>query len=343
VGKSIQARLDWLPSNVLALIEAVSPLSVAQQVIGTLVAQTLCANQVADPGDLALGDLLWDLAGAAIPNPNGSPGTLGWWIGQKLSYYAFFEVCQCSGTLLPPPAPVTPAPPGGSEIYPTAPQDQPQLTRIENNQGTSGDALKTLYHMGQYTATTLGDLWVRNTNSLVTHGLSQPIAMQDEGRFDIPPVDFGFNAITQDLLGIAVVLTNIPSTVKRRGVTYQRLYGVGSVEWDVHDPRLTDDLIGQRDALHYERQFILAPQRVQSYRFRWRLQPGVMANAYLVDRSVDNPFYTGPAPYNQAYQWFYNWQMPPNWHDPPIYPQTGLRAAPPGGGGLPPAPFPCCS
>lgn len=342
VGKSIQLSMTWLPADVLALISSVSPLSVSQQIVGTAIASTLCSNQVQDPGDLSLGNLLWDLAGAAIPNPNGSPGTLGWWIGQKLAYYAFFQVCQCSGTGTPPPSPVTPHPPSGSQPYPTDPNSQPQLTRIENNQQTSGDGLTTIYNGLQLGVTDLRDLSFRlRASSVLPYGATM-FTMMDEGQHVLWPDGAGGTAVVQDVYGIQVNLTAIPPTVKRRGEVYQRLYGVGSIEWNCQPIEFDPHVIVRRDSLHYEQQFIVAPQGVENMTVRWRLQPGVQAVGYQVFRNPQRPVYRPNDPDPAAYQTFSNWTPPPNWSDAPFYPRTAELRELPTGGGLPPAEFPCC-
>lgn len=342
VGRSIQAQLNWLPGDVLQLITSVSPLSTSQSIVGLLIVDTLCGQQVIDPGPLNLGNLLWDLAGAAVPNPNGSPGTLGWWIGQKLAYYAFSQVCQCVGTGLPPPLPIVPTPPSGAAPYPTDPEAQPQLTRIEHNQATSSDGLTTIYNGMQLGITEMRDLAFRSRSSFVGRAGMPSWTMSGEGQQTLHGYDQVGGGGTQDVYAILVDLTAIPPTVKRRGAVYQRLYGVGSIEWNVEVQSGSPHIIAHRDSIHYEHQLIHAPQHAMTWTVRWRLQPGVEAIAYQLERSPDSAIYAPLGPYPGAYQRFDTWNAPDGWTDSPFYPKAAeIRELPPGGG-LPPADFPCC-
>jgi hypothetical protein len=146
--------------------------------------------------------------------------------------------------------------------------------------------------------------------------------MSGEGVVALPPTGFGESTVTQDTLGVIVQLTAIPPTVKRRGTLYQRLYGVGSLEWSAESSPGAPHTIAQRNALHYEREFVVAPQLAQVWNVRWRLQPGVRGDVYWVERSSDSALYQGLQPYNNAYYRYEGWPPPPGFTDPPFYPKA---------------------
>lgn len=330
-GITVFYDINWLPEPVRTLINMVSPLSLEQQVVAAVATNTLCSGNPDDPGELSLGSLAWDMVGAAVPNPLGSPGTLGWWIGQKLQYYAFLQYCQCKVQTEVPPPIIVPTPPAGAPIYPTDPEAQPQLDRIEKTGAFSPDGLTTIYNGLQMGMTDVRDMAYRSRPSFITIPGTVPFTMQGEGQTDLYPYQQGEFDASQDVFGIAVYLTAIPSTVARRGVVNQRLYGVGSVEWNVEVQPSYPNTIAQRDSIHYERQFIVAPQHSQVWSVRWRLQPGVVAEGRQLFRAPDTAIYAPLGAYHSAYQEFSTWSPPPNWSDRPFYPLTSAqRSALPG-------------
>jgi hypothetical protein len=225
-----------------------------------------------------------------------------------------------------PPINTSP-PPTTVPDYPAGNDNADVLRRIEHNQSTSGDALTTIYNGLQVGVTEIADLGVRLRASTVLPNGSLSFAMSGEGEYFLPPIPAGIGTFIQDIYGIQVNLTTIPATVARRGVNFQRLYGVGSVEWNVNQSSGNPHVIAQRDALHYERQFVLAPQHAQTWSVRWRLQPGVQAIGYQVLRGAEVAMYHTYPPDYGAYNQFDGWSAPPGWSDHPFYPKSSSSLA----------------
>lgn len=317
-------------------LEELAPWLFANPILATIATNALCASNPVDAGDFNISMLAVPPGVGEIPNALSTPGSFNRWLYDKAYYYAFSQACQCADTSLPPPAASPVTPPGPHDPTTTLPDHGDQLRRIEQHQLTSDDALRQLYNGMQLGVTEMRDNAFRQRSSAILTSGSPSWQIVGEGQHQLDEyTQFGGGA-TQDVFGIVVHLDQIPPTVARRGTTYQRLYGVGSIEWNAEVQLSSPHTIAQRDALHYERQFIQAPQHAQVWTVRWRLQPGVVGTAYQIFRNPDSAIYAPYAPYDGAYQRFDNWNAPPNWVDEPIYPTSTRRTFVLGGGALPP-------
>lgn len=326
VQTSAIIQVAAIGATVFEFINRKWPIAMATQVLANYSATHLCDLNPLDPGDLTLDWFITDITQNSIPGPGAPAGSLAKWIFDKALYNVFAQNCRCKTTLAPPPPPIVVTQPTGVADHPTAPDLQPQLTRIENNQTTQVDGLTTLYHGLQLGFTDTRDMAFRTRSSFISSTTSGSWTMSGEGQQTLGGFTQVDGSQTQDVFGINVSLTAIPSSVKRRGTTYQRLYGVGSIEWNAQVQSSYPHTIVQRDSIHYEHQFILAPQYAQVWTVRWRLQPGVQATGVQVLRAPDTAIYAPTAAYAGAYEAFENWQAPPNWSDSPFYPQSAAAA-----------------
>jgi hypothetical protein len=307
----------------------------AQDVLGVMPATTLCETNPDDPGDLTLEYLTADMWTQGFPNATSAVGSLAWWCYQKSLYSLFSESCYCNATSQPPPPPVPLTDPSKYVQFPTDYASQYQLDRVEKTINTSSDGLRTVYLAAQSTRNMVSDMRARLTHNYFNRAGAAMWTMQGEGYQDLPANGITPDQFIGDQFGIYTELTSIPSTVARRGTLNPRLYGVGSIEWDVSGGNSAyPQLIAQRDALHYERQFLLAPTRIWTQRVYWRLQPGVTANAYPVFRSPDYAYWPDVGEYPDVWTAASQATPPDGFTDPPFYPVAAAARAP--GGGLPP-------
>src|SRR5215472_17382349 len=323
---SIYIRLALLGASIVEWLDGFWPAAAASDVMAIMGPDDLCATNMLDPGNPTLDMLKADLTAVMLPGFNSQSGTLGWWLFQKAMYAAFSSCCVCRDTATPPPAPITIVLPPNTVVYPPGPDEQPQLTRIEDNQAVSSDGLLNLYNGLQYTHSYAANSWFRTAPKVVeTYGHGAGFPMSGEGSYALQPFVAGSNTTYQDPFGILVKVTTIPPTVAQRGSVTPRLYGVGSVMWDSSSSLANGKVITQRDSIHYQTQFITAPQLSSNYTLWWRLMPGVAATGFQVFRAIMDPFYSLDGPSNDALVNFHGIQLPPNWSDPPFYPRPAAR------------------
>lgn len=294
-------------------------------ILGQQTTSSLCALNLDDPGDFQLSMLATPVDLNLLPSYDSAPGSLNRWIWDKTAYFFFQRACRCIGTQTKPPPPVVVTTPPGADTSPGQPGNADQLTRIENQQHTSSSALLTLYNGLQMGLTDVRDMAYRYRPSMLIYDQVDHWTMSGEGSYSLTPFKGNVNNISYDALGIVVHLTSIPPTVARRGTTNQRLYGVGSIEWNCESTVGQPNVIAQRDSLHYVKQFIRAPSSVYGYDVLWRLMPGVTAEAWQIRRNPDVGIYVPLQPVFDAYQEFSQWTPPQNWSDPPFYPLPTAR------------------
>jgi hypothetical protein len=286
----------------------------------------ICNANPIDPGPPTIDVLKASVTAQGFINATAPIGTIERYLWDHCIYWYFTQHCECSDQAPIPPCTQMPSTVAGAQPFPTDYASQPQLSRVEAKINASSDGLNTLYLGLQDTNQYVADLWLRSVQNVLSHTAAGQWSMSGEGYHDLSddPAQPGTGEI--DRLGIIVQLTQIPSTVARRGTTVQRLYGVGSVEWDASPVNFPfRHLITQRDALHYDNQWLLAPQWVQTNRVYWRLTPGVQAIAYEVPRSAGNAIYPSSGSHASAWTEFSPIQPPPNWSDSPVYPVPATR------------------
>lgn len=323
---TVMLTAGLLGTDVFEHIAHIWPGITANTVWGRVDIATLCASNPSDPGPPSAEDLAYTAILAAQAAGGSTGGAYGSWALAQLYYQVFFNSCECINPveLVPPHAPVPP--PTGEPPWPSGHDNQDILTRIEDNQSTSGDALRTLYNglVGMYPFA--AETWYRQAQNYVQY--NEPLqswTMQGEGFQDL----VGFQQIDggswQEVYGVWIQLESVPASVAQRGSLTPRLYGVGSVYWDAAFSPSAPKNIVQRDSIHYHSQFIEAPRTVQTYRLYWRLMPGVVAAARQLPRSTDSPIYAPFGPTDAAYQRFAPMTPPPGWSDPPFYPVGAER------------------
>jgi hypothetical protein len=313
-------------TEALEILTGIWPVAALTAVFAVMPVTKLCDLNADDPGDLPI-DAIWaDLTTSALPGPDLAVGTLGLWVWQKAVYALFRQHCICNttGAKPPPGSPVT-IPPNLAP-YPTGPNTDPALYRIENNQSAANDALLTLYKGLQYAHSYASNTYFRSAPNLVDTFTNGPSwTMQGEGYHDLLASNGAPDGAWQDVLGVLTQLTQIPPTVARRGTLTPRLYGVGSIMWDAKQPAHSSKIITRRDSIHYETESFLAPTRFTAYRLYWRLMPGVVATGQQLYYSVLDPHFA-PTMGHDGQQPFHPFTFPPNWNDPPFYPPTLARA-----------------
>lgn len=322
-------------AEAIEILTGMWPLAALQSVFAIMPVTNLCTLNPDDPGQLTLETVAAAIITGGTPDPQSVTGTLAKFVYDKAIYNTFAAYCRCKDTLLPPPAPIVITPPTGIPPYPPGPDTDPILRRIEHHQSTSDEALLTLYNGVAYIQAHTAETWQRTVQAYATSSARiQTWTAEGEGSRDLIGVPTS-NPQIQDVFGVVVELTAIPPSVARRGTLTPRLYGVGSLYWDASDGSgVFPKTIQQRDSIHYERQFVLAPQRAFNYTVWWRLMPGVRATMYQLDRGVQAPFFLPSMPNPEALPQLAELAFPPNHVDPPFYPIAPERrifpsAAPP--------------
>lgn len=335
VGEVVAIQVAAIAADAIEFLSGWWPLMAATSVLAMMPVTRICDVNPSDPGPVTPGMLLADLTAAAIPSAQAPEGTLGWWVWNKALYSVFQRYCQCSDTSLPPPTPIAPVWPTNPPGYPPAPGDQPQLTRIENNQSISADALRTIYNGVLYANTQIGDVFARVGQQIYVQSNNGAFGATGEGSFELFPYQPGATSQIQTVFGAAVHLTTIPPTVKRQGTAVPRLYGVGSLYWDVETRPTYPPNIALRQSIHFEREVFAAPPHIQPYRLHYRLMPGVIADIRQLAWSPDGAAIIAGMPANDSFLQLDHLQMPPGWQDSPFYPLPAPARADAGGAAPP--------
>lgn len=314
--------LGLVGTDILDHIAKVWPGLISQTIWGRVDVATLCAQQAEDPGPPSPEDLAYTAILAAQAAGGALGGAYGSWALKEIYYQVFLNSCQCSdGITVPPPHQPVP-PPSTQDLYPTDPGARDVITKILDNQQTSGDALTTLYLGLQRTATDVFDLRMREVQNVILN-YGAPIAtMTGEGNVALAPfVNSGGNS-TQDTLGVFVSVDQLPTKFKQQGSLVPRYYGIGSVMYDATYPGNGEPVITRRHSLHYRSEFVEAPKLAQSFALHWRLMPGASARVWQLFRATDNAIYTYGGAYPDAFDRFDGIAMPPGWTDSPFFPKA---------------------
>lgn len=335
--------LGLVGTDVLDHITAHWPGLLSQQIWGRVDVATLCAQQAEDPGPPSAEDLAYTAILAAQAAGGALGGAYGSWALKQIYYQVFLNSCQCAQAGQTPP-PRIPIPPDTTNPpFPRDHSDQDQLTRIEQNQGASTDALRQLYGVEQWSLTNIVDLRMRLSQNFIRNGNWNTFQISGEGSHPLLAFFQEGGGSQQDMLGVQVRIDQLPTKFKVQGSLTPRYYGIGSLYFDVTPPDRSPYIIGKRHSLHYLQEFVEGPTLAAAHTLRWRLMPGAVATVWQIERDTREAIYKQLGPDYGAFVAPGGGALPPGWVDPPLYPGTRSLPDPPSGGGLPPAPFPCCS
>lgn len=322
-------------SDVIGAVTGIWGEIAVQPLLGRVNVDNLCALNLDDPGPPTNDDLV---ALTAMLAPFGSFQTatnVPTWFFEQVQYQAFVDTCECiTPTETIPPRQIVSIPPW-AEPWPTDPNKQPQIDRIEHNQQLAVDAMQQLYNGIQRATAFAGDLRYRSIQSDITSSWGPAFQMSGEGRRPMDYASFPGGNATMDVLGVLVEITSLPTKYKVQGTLTPRYYGIGHLTFNGDASPARTPAIARRHSLHYLREFVQAPPHAKSWEVRWHLQPGAVATGRQVFRWPDFTMYADGAPYASAFTPIGSDVMPGDWYDPPLYDGAAARARQFALGGVP--------